>query len=235
VLKKWSTIGYSAALVTMPAWMSACGPTGEPEATPENPEVLFSVSSDAIRFENPRGDEVTLVMENVDPYTVWFADRPTRESGAFTTEELVADWNVGAGFDTDPPNAALVLHVPNKDEKGNITETIVATVLDASYDKDAAELRAELRVMTEEEAGKIEGSLENHAERHDFGLPQAAGSASLFIDPIVLCSNPSTCNNHTTQNYTYNSTIYFQTDITTPVTMEMPAPVWQSESSAERF
>lgn len=209
VIKKISTVGYAAAIVSAPFWASACDTPPEPAASEENPEVLFSVSSDGIRFENPRGDEVTLVMEHVDPYTVWFADRPTRESGAFTTEQLVADWQKGGGFDTDPPNAALVLHVPNKDEQGTITDTLVATVLDASYDRQAEELRADLRIMSAEQADSITGPLQNHGDRADISFPQAAGGASLFIDPVVLCTNPSTCKNSTSSNYTYNSTITF--------------------------
>ena len=35
---------------------------------------------------------------------------------------------------------------------------------------------------------------------------------------IVLCSSPSTCNNNTSQNYTYNSTIYIQVNIQPTVT-----------------
>ena len=217
MLKKLSTIGYTAALATSPAWLTACTTPTEPAATPENPEVLFSVSSDGVHFENAKGNEVTLVMENVDPYTVWFADRPTRESGAFTTEQLVSDWNEDSPFASDPPNAALVLHEPMKDQEGNVTDTLVATVNDASYDPKAKELRANLTVLSEEEASKLTGPLQNHGDRQDIGWPTEAGSASLFIDPIVLCSNPQTCNSSSTVNYTYNSTIYFTTTIVNSV------------------
>ena len=89
----------------------------------------------------------------------------------------------------------------------------VATVNDASYDPKAKELRANLTVLSEEEASKVTGPLQNHGDRQDIGWPTEAGSASLFIDPIVLCSNPQTCNSSSTVNYTYNQTIYFSTTI----------------------
>jgi hypothetical protein len=227
VLRKISTIGYTAALATAPAWMTAC--SAPPDAQSSEPTVLFSLTSDAMHFENPSGMDVTLVMEGVDPRAVWFTDRPVRDSGAITTERLAAEWDEGASFQADPPNAALVLHEPVK-VGDTVTDTMVAEIRDASYDPESATFTADLRVLSDE-ATDVEGNLAEHGRNHDVAWPDRAGAASLFIDSITLCTNPSTCNGKTT-NYTVNSTIYFTTTITETVTM---APVSWSQESGERL
>lgn len=59
-------------------------------------------------------------------------------------------------------------------------------------------------------------SVEPHVHLHEFDLDDDA--LELAAGGIILCSNPSTCNKNATTNYTYNSTIYFQTSITSTVT-----------------
>jgi hypothetical protein len=227
MLKKISTIGYVTALATSPTWMTGCTLSSSANTPAEKPTVLFSLTSDAMHFENPSPSKVTLVMEGVDPSAIWFTDRPVRESGVMSTSQLTAKWNDGATFQVDPPNAALVLHEPVLVD-GNSTETLVVEILDAHYDQKNESLRAELKVLTDEGATKLSGNLSAHGNRHDSAWPNRAGAVSLFIDSvtqgttpptrptptstsahIVLCSNPATCGTNTTQNITYNSTIYF--------------------------
>lgn len=223
MLRKLTTIGYTAALVTTPAWVTACS---TPAAVPDgDPSVLFSVSAERMRFENPQGMDVTLIMEGVDLSTIWFTDRPTRESGAITTGRLAAEWDAGGTFAADPPNAALVLHNPVAVDRGK-SETLVAEVKAVDYDEGARILQAEITVLSEDEAGALAGNLGMHGDHHDSAWPRQAGAVSLFIDSasmnavsesprpavgaaspgtssrptygsksggIVLCSNPSTC------------------------------------------
>ena len=261
MLKRLSYIGYSAALATGPALLTACSSTTAEQA-PE-PSVLFSLSADSVRFENVDGMNSTLVMEGVDPHTVWFTDRPARESGSITTMRLAEDWQPGGTFAEDPPNAALVLHESTKVDD-SVADTLVAEIMAVGYDPANKTFRADLRVLFDQEAATAEGNLEAHGNSHDNAWPTAAGSASLFIDSvdlstvqssatpspapasssaststgslpptkasaaITLCSSPSTCKNSTT-NYTYNSTIYFQTSINSTVSApqpgEMSAPI----------
>lgn len=264
-----------------------------------------------MHFENANELDVTMVMEGVDPHTIWFTDRPVRKSGAITTSQLAAQWADGGTFDTDAPNAALVMHEAKKVDDG-VTDTLVAEVQDAVYDPASKTFRAQLKVLTDEEADNADGNLAGHGDNHDVAWPSEAGAVSLFIDSvgldaviasdspspvavstptaaapqfagpvaaataasspsavattsapspvastskapsaaattsaptatstspsaapsrslpptkasssIVLCSNPSTCKNSTT-NYTYNSTIYFQTSITSTVSAPQP-------------
>ena len=139
MLKRISTFGYAAALATAPAWATACSTPAATES--QDPSVLFSLSSDAMHFENPSGMNVTLVMDGVDPSTIWFTDRPVRESGAITTGKLAAQWADDGTFTADPPNAALVLHEPTMVD-GTETDTLVAEVMGASYDPKAGTFRA---------------------------------------------------------------------------------------------
>ena len=184
MLKKASYIGYTAFLATGPALLTAC--TNVPAAEQaQDPAVLFSLTSDAMHFENPNGMDVTLVMEGVDPHTIWFTDRPARESGAITTSRFVQDWQPGGTFDIDPPNAALVLHEPTKVDSTS-AETLVAEIQNASYDAANKTFRADLKVLLDQEAATLDGNLAAHGDRHDNAWPSRAGAVSLFIDSVSL-------------------------------------------------
>lgn len=56
-------------------------------------------------------------------------------------------------------------------------------------------------------------------EEHYHEIDLDDDALELAAGGITLCSSPATCNkNSTTTNYTYNSTIYFQVNITSSVT-----------------
>ena len=183
VLKKLSYIGYSAALATGPALLTACSSTTAEQAP--DPSVLFSLSADAVHFENVDGMTSTLVMEGVDPHTIWFTDRPARESGAISTMRLAEDWQPGGTFADDPPNAALVLHQATKVDDA-VAETLVAEITAVGYDPENKTFRADLTVLSGQEAATVEGNLVAHGDRHDLAWPTKAGAASLFIDSVDL-------------------------------------------------
>ncbi|MDP2289340.1 MAG: hypothetical protein Q8M73_12340 [Actinomycetota bacterium] len=212
MLRKLPTVVYAAALVTGSVWLTAC--SASPDAAPqtEKPTVLFSLSADTMRLENPSGDDVTLVMEGVDPHAIWFTDRPARKSGAITTGRLAAEWEDGDSFNEDPPNAALVLHQPVKVGDG-ATDTLVVEILGAAYDPKEATFRADLKVLTKERAASLKGNLATHGGRHDLAWPASAGAVSLFIDSITLCTNTSTCNESSPASYTVDQAIYFHTNL----------------------
>lgn len=182
MMKRVSTIGYAAALASMPAWVTACSSS---PATEGDAQALFSLTADQMQIQDVDGMDMTVVMKNVDPHTVWFTDRPARESGVITTEQLVAQWDDGETFDTEPPNAALVLHVPATVEDGSVTETIVAEVRDAAYDAATNTFYARLHALSIEEAGTVSGSLSAHADGHALAWPNVGGAVSLFIDDVA--------------------------------------------------
>ncbi len=225
MLKKIGVIGYATALATAPAWITACSAstTSTPssqsaQADPtaeagQEASYLFSLTADSMRFENQSGQHATLQLDGVDPSTIWFTDRPVRDSGVIATSQFAKEWEDGQTFQQDPPNAALVLHQPIT-VGGGVAETLVVELEDATYDPAKGTFRTDVRVLTPAEADGLEGGLASHGDRHDAAWPSEAEEVSLFIDStasIVLCTTPSTCNSNGTKNYTYNSTIYFST------------------------
>lgn len=80
-----------------------------PETTPEahTIQLLFAQSARGGSLTRQDDGSFLLVLENVGP-TLWFTDRPGRQSGHVATAEFVALWAEGsASFEADPPNAAL--------------------------------------------------------------------------------------------------------------------------------
>lgn len=132
---------------------------------------------------------MTLVLVDVDPNAIWFTDRPVRDSGVMTTDDLAALWDDEAGFSADPPNAAVVLHDPVDG-----VDTVVATMVDVSYDVTRATMTIDLDILDEVGATELDGHLRGHGDRRDAAdLPAEPGGVTLFIDPIILCSNPMQC------------------------------------------
>lgn len=152
--------------------------------TASAPSYLFSVTSSSARLEPGNGGAVrtvTLTMSDTDLHTVWFTDRPDRDSGVMTTSELADRWAPGSQFAVDPPNVALVLHAPT----GGV-DTVVATMRRPAFDPTTRTLTAELDVLSVEEATGLAGPV---GRRHDGALLPAgvveASAVSLFIDPEV--------------------------------------------------
>lgn len=82
---------------------------------PEGAELLFVQEVGRATFkaeEHPLGaSEITgtLTLEEIDPATVWFTDRPVREAGHMPTTAFWQRWDEGPNnFRQVPPNASLV-------------------------------------------------------------------------------------------------------------------------------
>ena len=104
----------------------------------------------------------TLTLHNVSPVTVYFAERPNRETGHQSTAEFVAQWAEGEdSFKTNPPNAAL-------DIIGDDSQSIVIIeLMSVKYDAVAQTLEYEVIILDDETGGAI---------------PQSFAEAVLFID-----------------------------------------------------
>lgn len=150
--------------------------------------MLFSLTSDRVRFDDRTATSATLVMLDVDDHAIWFTDRPVRDSGVQPTAELAANWDPGQSFATDPPNAALVLHEPATTASG-ATDTLVAEIVAVDYDPAQRTFEADLRLLGDEDAESLSGNLASHGERNDATWPDEAQQASLFIDST--CTYPN--------------------------------------------
>jgi hypothetical protein len=59
-------------------------------------------------------DGETLTLSGLAPSTIYFSDRPYRETGQVDTATFLQLWDEGGSFADDPPNAALtVLSAPD--------------------------------------------------------------------------------------------------------------------------
>lgn len=99
----------------------------------------------------------------------WFTDRPNRKAGYLTLKQFYAMWQ-GNGFDTDPPNAALLL------TRKGVEKTHVVEMTDPTLENGRVSF-AVRPVKGVTEAG--------HRHTH----PLAAGSygrSRLFIDDATL-------------------------------------------------
>ena len=80
--------------------------------------ILFSVLSPTMDIA-VSGDAFTLSVP-ANSSTAWFTDRPDRNAGTMTVADLVSTWSA-QGFDTDPPNAAVVVTV-NGEQHQHVVE-----------------------------------------------------------------------------------------------------------------
>ena len=104
------TLGALTAPASL-AQSSAVGASAESTATEfdptsSSPQVLFVTDVSRARIIRT-ADEVRLSLPARASMT-WFSDRPGRHTGRTNLRQLVSTWSA-VGFDSEPPNAALVL------------------------------------------------------------------------------------------------------------------------------
>ncbi|MEL6805533.1 MAG: hypothetical protein AAFO91_17325, partial [Bacteroidota bacterium] len=112
----------------------------------------------------------TLSLIGVSPETVYFSDRPNRETGREATENFIRNWDVGDdSFAIDPPNAAL--DIVNGDEQ----RVVVLELIGATY--DALTETLEYQVVLLEEVPE------------DLTIFSSFDTAALFIDSTYKSYN----------------------------------------------
>ena len=126
------------------------------EAQLEDIEALFVQTAE--RLTSDGNGKITL--EGVSPSTIYFADRPKRETGHMTTGHFVDVWGEGDNsFAADPPNAVLSFAEP----ADRTPEEVVMTISDPQADGNS--LSYQVNVL-------------------DGTLPTSTGPVALFIDPF---------------------------------------------------
>lgn len=153
--------------------VGAMSPTAAATHTDQQ-SVLFALTGQDARLHKVDGRAYRLTVRGADPSTVWFTDRPARQSGILRTSLLARHWSA-YGFDADAPNVALVLHSPVAG-----TQTLVAVMRRPRYSRKV--FTARLRVLTREQAADVNGPLADHASRHGRAIPTRVGSVTLFVD-----------------------------------------------------
>jgi hypothetical protein len=120
----------------------------------ETVELLFVQNSKAMSY-----DGETLTMEDADPYTLFFSDRPERIAGHLKIAVFIEEVSKGAdSFAEDPPNATLVVF------DGDELHQVVLELPTKPQYRDG-DLLFDVRV--------IEGN-----------VPESGGASALFIDTV---------------------------------------------------
>jgi hypothetical protein len=120
-----------------------------------NVDLLFVQNAKSMEYRDGK-----LVLKEVNPITVCFADRPSRLAGHMPTEKFVPMWSEGKNsFLKDPPNATLSIYIGDK---------MVDSVVELSNPQLAdGNLSYDLKILEGEP-------------------PAEGGACSLFID-IIGC------------------------------------------------
>lgn len=144
----------------------------------DSPSWLFShTSGSGISQDNGDGT-VTVILTEIDPHVIGFTDRPDRDSAVIQVSDLVREWP--AIFADSAPNAVLVEHYPNGRE-----DSVVLTMSNPRLSEDS--LTFDATVLLEE----FPESLKSHAGTQYAQPPIQFEDASLFIDSVDPCFDPS--------------------------------------------
>lgn len=167
-------LGVAVALV-----LTACGSdsTGASESS-DTASLLFTVTSDGSRIKATDDGGYLLLLDHVDNHSIWFTDRPDRESGILETGNFVNSWGA-FGFDEVPPNAAIIAH-----DGAGLAETAIVTLSNPQYDTKNRVMMADISFVAS--APKF-----TPAQRSEVDL----GKLSVFIDDAVV-QNTSSLDGH---------------------------------------
>ena len=152
-------------LLSIFAWYVKKLQTSEDQAvsTATQPTFLYvqTAHSGSLSPEGVDGKH-TLTLNDVSPVTVYFSDRPDRETGHESTAEFIAEWGSGEdSFAKNPPNAAL-------DIIGDDSQSIaIVELMSAQYDVQEQILEYQVLILDDETGGQI---------------PEKFDEVALFID-----------------------------------------------------
>lgn len=135
---------------------------------------LFSHTSDSGSLQENADGTFTLTLNEIDPHSIAFTDRPDRDSAIIDTAALVEAWPTM--FADSAPNAVLVEHQPIGE-----ANSVVLTLQNPSL--SGTTLTFDALVLTEE----VPSNVENHAGLIHHTPPANFQEASLFIDDVPAC------------------------------------------------
>lgn len=154
-------IAASIAFLARPAFAEQAATNPESSTTLTLGEGEKSPTVDWLFVQNAKGMEYSdgkLVLKDVNPLTVCFADRPSRLAGHMQTEKFIPMWHEGKdSFLKDPPNATLSTYLDDK---------MVDSVVELTNPQFA------------------DGNLTYDVKILEGAPPASGGACSLFIDII---------------------------------------------------
>jgi len=157
------------------AVLFSAGAVSAAEGDPVAPEWLFGTdAADVTISKAGSGFSVSLpANERVTAFT----DRPNRQTATMTLRQFANDWSA-YGFDTDPPNAALLL------ETGSATRTSVVEMTSPRVRNGRVTFRL----------SPIDGYPTAAGHTHNRTLrPATYDHVALFIDDAAACADGGNC------------------------------------------
>ncbi len=148
-------------------------PVASPAAA-SGANLLFVQTGGATTLTPGTDDIHTLAITGVTAQTLYFADRPSRVTGAIPTATFVGEW--AQAFGDSPPNATLIGH---PEAGGDTEEAVVVELLEANYDAASGTLTYQVRILGVEEI------VDRTFEREPLTVldaPRQYAEAHLFID-----------------------------------------------------
>jgi hypothetical protein len=100
-------------------------------------------------------DGETLTLSGLAPSTIYFSDRPYRETGQVDTQSFLNLWDAGGTFADDPPNAAITV-LSSPDAQPTVVELTTASL-------DGSDLKYGVKVISGD-------------------LPDSASDVAIFVD-----------------------------------------------------
>ena len=156
-----SIILILALLVVFGVWYTQH--TAPEQGVSTGPSFLYVQTAHSGTLSGEKSDGTrTLTLNDVSPVTVYFSERPDRETGHQSTADFIAQWDAGEdNFGDNPPNAAL-------DIIGADSQSIaIVELMSATYNSATQHLEYEVVILDDETEGTI---------------PQSFDEVALFID-----------------------------------------------------
>ena len=144
---------------------------------------IFIQEGSSGSFVNDSSGNCTLTMNDVVPYTMFFADRPARDAGLIPMDKFLKGFNFGVH---NPPNAAIIL--PDENETSDM---IVVELTNPQYNNTTQTLTYTAKLH--KNYSFKTGWLQDHASEVDPAIPERFGSVNLIIDscPCVPATSAS--------------------------------------------
>ena len=146
----------------------------------ENTSFMFiqNATSGSMKPIDGTNDKYLLTLNNINPSTIYFSDRPERISG----QAPMQDFLDGLGFSEDnPPNAAIEV----LNQEGTF-DVLVVELLSPKYDKGAKILTYEVTILKDDATG----GLAHYNDKKSETIIESFENVALFIDdcPDTYCS-----------------------------------------------
>ena len=171
------SVVLGGALLAAPA-LAADEPEQDQGDCSSTMNIFLQEGASGSLVESDSGD-YTLTISDVLPYTVYFADRPSRDTGFIPLDKYID------GFDwapEDPPNAAIILR-----EEDDEQDIVVAELTAPIYDEAEGTLQYSIKILDEYDArSEYLQQVQPHA---DASIPDTFGSVLLVIDDCACWWN----------------------------------------------